>query len=113
VFLLNTENTPFLHVFEGPQPSGTASGHAGSMPILIFISALVFSLATDPDIIHHSSQHKEREKNEERERERNRERERERARQRASDSDKERDRDGMTEREGRGVRGDKQCLCSH
>jgi len=45
VLLARPESTAFLRVFEGPQPSRTATGHDGSPPIFTFVSALVSSLA--------------------------------------------------------------------
>jgi len=54
VFLLaRSESTVVLRVFEGPQPLWTANEHAGSPPILTFVSALVFSLARAPAITHY------------------------------------------------------------
>jgi len=53
VLLARPESTAFLRVFQGPQPSRTATGHDGSPPIFSFVSALVFSLAPASVITHY------------------------------------------------------------
>ena len=58
LFLLDLlQRSAFLRVFEGPKPSRNASGHAGSLPTLTCVSALVFSHAPAPALIHHLSKH--------------------------------------------------------
>jgi len=58
LFLLDLlQRSAFLRVFEGPKPSRTASGHAGSLPTLTCVSALVFSHAPALALIHHLSKH--------------------------------------------------------
>jgi len=57
VLLVRPESIAFLRVFEGPQPSRTATGHDGSPPILTFVSALVFSLAPASVFTHYLLKH--------------------------------------------------------